>query len=318
MTAPPAALILLAALTLDVALLALPSFGHAVGSSRRSVRRLWVELARRLDRSQRSMATLARRGVLIVIAAGAIAAAAGWALHRALARQDAGWIAELVVVALLLGQRDLFLGLRAVRRALVGGGLAAGRTALARQFGGGAQPADGYAVVRLACAASAESFVVAVVAPAFWYALTGLAGLFACAALLSLAAIVAGAPGRDAAFGRPAALMRALVLWLPARLGAMLLVAASLVAPGARPSGALKTLARDRGKRADAGGWPIAALAGGLGLSLGGPPQGAWIGDGRARAEPVDLKRTAYLLAVACLLDAGTVAAVAVGLAAVP
>jgi adenosylcobinamide-phosphate synthase len=73
---------------------------------------------------------------------------------------------------------------------------------------------------------------------------------------------------------------------------------------------------RDRGKLPGAAGWPVAALAGGLGLSLGGPPHGAWIGDGRARAEPGDLKRATYLLAVGCLLDAGVVAALAVALAA--
>ncbi|HVO13683.1 MAG TPA: cobalamin biosynthesis protein [Alphaproteobacteria bacterium] len=316
MTAPPAALILLAALALDAALLAVPSVARAAAASRRPLRLLWAELARRLDRPQRSTATLSRRGVLLVLAVGAAAAAAGWMLHRALARGEGGWIVELVVLALLLGQRDLFLGLGAVRRALAGGGLAAGRAALVRQFGGGAVPADEYGVVRLACAAGATRFVAAVTAPAFWYALLGLGGLFACAALLSLAAIVAGAPERDAAFGRPAALMRALLLWLPARLGAILLAAATVVVPGARPGGALKTLARDRGKSPDAAGWPVAALAGGLGLSLGGPPQGAWIGDGRARAESADLKRATYLLAVGCLLDGGAVAVLAVGLAA--
>jgi adenosylcobinamide-phosphate synthase len=315
-TAPPAALLLLAALTLDAALLALPPLGHAIGSLRRPVRLLWAELARRLDRPQRSTATLARRGVLVVLVVGGAAAAAGWALHRALARSDGGWIVELAVVALLLGQRELFSGLGAVRRALAGSGLAAGRAALARRFGGGDAPADAHGVVRAACGAGAERFVTAVVAPAFWYALLGLGGLGACTTLLSLAAIVAGAPGRATPFAGPAAVARAALLWLPARLGALLLMMATAVVPGARPGAALKTTARDRAKHPGAAGWPVAALAGGLGLSLGGPPQAAWIGDGRARAEPADLKRATYLLAVACLLDAGAVAALAVGLAA--
>ena len=111
--------------------------------------------------------------------------------------------------------------------------------------------------------------------------------------------------------------MRALLLWLPARLAALLLVPATAVVPGASPSGALAVLKRDRRKFPDGlAGWPVAALAGGLGLALGGPPGGAaWIGDGRARAEAADLRRALYLLAVGCLLNAGVVAALGVAIA---
>lgn len=308
----PAVLLLLAALALDAALIALPAAAAAAGALRRPLRGLWAELARRLDRPQRSTATLSLRGLLLVLATAVLAGAAGWALHRAAARHDAGRLVELVAVVLLLGQRDLFAGLAAVLRALERGGLEAGRAALIARFGGGGTASDVHGVVRLACAAGAERFVAAVVAPAFWYAALGLAGLFASAALLSLAGIAAAAPGRAAPFGRPAALARALLLWLPARLGALLLVPATLVVPGARLGGALAVLRRDRRKVPDtAVGWPVAALAGGLGLSLGGPQGGgaAWIGDGRARAEAGDLKRALYLLAVGCLLNAGAVAA---------
>ena len=311
---------LLAGLALDAALSVVPGFAARAGALRRLPRLLWVELARRLDRPQRTTSALARRGLLLVLATALIAGAAGWALHRATAHYAAGWIVELAVLVLLLGQRDLFGGLAALSRALGRGGLEAGRAALVRQFGGDGAVSDVHGVVRRACAAGAERFVTAVAAPAFWYAALGLAGLILCAALLSLAGIAAAARDGAEPFGRPAALARALLLWLPARLGALLLVLATVVVPGASPARALVVLRRDRRKFPDAqAGWPVAALAGGLGLALGGPPGGAaWIGDGRARAEAADLRRALYLLAIACLLNAGAVAALGVALAELP
>lgn len=315
----PAALLLLAALALDAAIGALPTAAARIGALRRVPRRLWVEVARRLDRSERSIATLSRRGLLLVLATAAIAGAAGWALHVLARRYSAGWLAELVVLVLLLGQRDLFRGLVAVERALRRGGLEAGRAALVAHVGGAGAASDAHGVARLACAAGAERFVVVVVARAFWYAALGLAGLCACTALLSLAGIAAATRDGAPPFGQPAALARAALLWLPARLGAVLIVVATLVVPGASPMGALAVLRRDRMKFSDAqAGWPVAVLAGGLGLALGGPPGGAWIGDGRARAEPDDLRRTIYLLVVACLLNAGVVAALVVVIASLP
>ena len=121
----PAVLLLLAALALDAALIALPAAAAAAGALRRPLRGLWAELARRLDRPQRSTATLSLRGLLLVLATAVLAGAAGWALHRAAARHDAGRLVELVAVVLLLGQRDLFAGLAAVLRALERGGLEA-------------------------------------------------------------------------------------------------------------------------------------------------------------------------------------------------
>jgi adenosylcobinamide-phosphate synthase len=58
-------------------------------------------------------------------------------------------------------------------------------------------------------------------------------------------------------------------------------------------------------------GWAIAATAGALGLALAGPRRfGAivgstpWIGQGRARAEAVDIRRAVYLVSIAWLVFA--------------
>jgi adenosylcobinamide-phosphate synthase len=308
--------LLLAALALDAASIALPTARGALDRLRRPLRGLWAGLARRLDRPQRSTATLARRGLLLALVVGAAAAAAGWVLHRAAVRSEPATLIELAAVALLLGQRDLFAGLGAVRHALERTGFEAGRAMLAARFGGDAAATDLHGVVRLAAAAGAERFAAWVVAPAFWYAVLGLPGLCACAALLSLAGVAAARQAPPTSFSRPVALARSLVLWLPARVAALLLVPACIVVPGASPGRALAILWRDGAKHQ--AGWPVAALAGGLGLSLGGPRGGGepWIGDGRARADTGDLRRALYLLAVGCLVTAGAVAAFGIWLPA--
>ena len=66
-------------------------------------------------------------------------------------------------------------------------------------------------------------------------------------------------------------------------------------------------------------GWPEGAMAGALDLLLAGPREyqgevvrDAWIGDGKARATHVDIRRALYVFWVACLIDGLVVAALTV------
>lgn len=94
---------------------------------------------------------------------------------------------------------------------------------------------------------------------------------------------------------------------LPTPLCGLLLSIASVFAPAGNPLRAFNAmLAAIQGRAASPGPWMIGAMAGALGLALGGPRRrdGAvevdgWIGDGRARAEPVDIGRAIFILVVA-------------------
>jgi adenosylcobinamide-phosphate synthase len=107
---------------------------------------------------------------------------------------------------------------------------------------------------------------------------------------------------------------------VPARLAGLLIVLASFFVPTARPTRALAIMLRDASKhRSVNAGWPEGAMAGALDLLLAGPRQyddevvrDPWIGDGRARATHVDIRRALYVFAVACLINGLTVAAATV------
>lgn len=91
--------------------------------------RLIAWLERRLNRPQRSTRDRMWRGLGTVIVVVGLAAAVGVAIARLAAYLRWGWVIELVLVAILIAQRNLFDHVRRVASALREGGLAPGREA---------------------------------------------------------------------------------------------------------------------------------------------------------------------------------------------
>ena len=120
------------------------------------------------------------RGVLLVALTVALVVGVGWAVGAGLRALDGNWswAAEAVVVSTLLAFRGLYDHVARVARAL-GEGLAAGRRAVREIVGRDPDSLDEDGVGRAAVESLAENFSDGVVAPAFWYLLFGLPGLFA-------------------------------------------------------------------------------------------------------------------------------------------
>jgi adenosylcobinamide-phosphate synthase len=121
---------------------------------------------------------------------------------------------------------------------------------------------------------------------------------------------------RYRSFGWASARFDDLVNIAPARLAGALLAAAAVIIPKAQPKTALLTMLSDaRNHRSPNAGWPEAAMAGALELSLAGPRryfgqvvEEPWIGQGRARATPGDIRRALAVFVVACLIELGLIA----------
>ena len=266
-------------------------------------------------------------GVCCVLAMLIVSACAGVVLHGAAVLFAPWWIAALAMAVLassLFAQRSLHQHVAAVRDGLAAGGLPEGRKQVAQIVGRDPETLDEAGVARAAIESLAENFSDGVVAPAIWCAVLGLPGAVACKAVNTADSMIGHRNERYRHFGRFAARLDDLVNLPASRLSAGWLVLAAMTMPGASPGSALGAVRRDaRRHRSPNAGWPEAAMAGALGLRLGGPRQypelfvdDPWMGDGRATATAEDVGRALGLYRRACAIQIA--AAVALFLAIAP
>ena len=316
---PAAPFILLAALALD-ALIGDPRWlPHPV----RLMGWLTGLLDRALNRERLGEAARATLGAVAVLLVVGVSAAAGWAVAHHAAVLGWGWLAELALVTVMLAQRNMADHMVRVARAL-GTGADRARAELRHIVGRDVRALDEHGIARAAIESGAENYSDGVVAPAFWYLLLGLPGLFAYKAINTMDSMIGHRSPRHHAFGRWSARIDDAVNWVPARIAGGLVALAALVVPGGAPGRAWRTMLRDAPRHSSPNaGWPEAAMAGALGLALLGPRRygdlaaadEAWLGDGRTEATADDVRRTVWLFAAACALVAVLTAAIAAGMA---
>ncbi len=275
---------------------------------------------RKLNRERRSETDRAMRGALAAFFMLGLSLGLGWGVSWLSRNHAFGWIVEAVLLVLFLDQRAGYDKVRTVAGKLETEGEDQAALALKDLDGGGLVPKDGHGVARAAMEAAARGLNAGAVAPVFWYLLFGFPGFFALACMGILDRTIGHTTPRYRAFGFASARLNDVFLYIPARLSGLFIVLAAAVVPTANPAAGLRTMLRDAGKdRTLNGGWPVAAMAGSLGLALAGPRPMAgktldlpWIGSGEARATALDIRRALYLFAVACLINAMWVAAIAV------
>lgn len=249
-------------------------------------------------------------GIVAVLVLLACAVPPAWAVAR-----WGGPVVACVLMSTLLAQRSLWQHVRAVESALAAG-LPEARAAVAHIVGRDVAVLDEAGVVRAAIESLAESFSDGVVAPGLWAALAGLPGIAGFKAVSTADSVIGHRSERYEAFGWAAARLDD-VLNLPAARLSALLIALAAALHGADAGGALRAAWRDaRLHPSPNAGWPEAAMAGALGLRLGGPRSyagvaegGAWLGAGRTEATRLDLVRALRLYRTACVLGGACVAA---------
>jgi adenosylcobinamide-phosphate synthase len=211
--------------------------------------------------------------------------------------------ARIALASAGLAQRSLWQHVRAVEQARAIGDIALARAEVARIVGRDTAALDASGIATAAIESLAESFNDGVVAPALWLAVGGLLGLWAYKAVNTADSIIGHRTPRHASFGWAAARADDAMNLVPARIAGLLIV----VAAGGR---GIDVMRRDAHRHASPNaGWPEAAMAGALGLRLGGPVSydGApharpWFGDGDAPAGAADIARALRLYARATAL----------------
>jgi adenosylcobinamide-phosphate synthase len=164
-------------------------------------------------------------------------------------------------------------------------------------------PLDAAGVARAAIESLAENFSDAVVAPILWLAIAGLPGAALYKAINTADSMIGHRAPRYEAFGWAAARLDDLVNLPASRLSALLLIAAAGLSKNASANGAWRAVRRDAARhRSPNAGYPEAAMAGALGLSLAGPRvyggvpvDDATMGDGRRDADAADIVRALAL-----------------------
>jgi adenosylcobinamide-phosphate synthase len=281
----------------------------------------WIgEADGRLNRPQRSALDRRLRGVVTVLGLTAATAAFGVLVQWLSTTALAGWVVELVLVAVLLAQKSLYDHVRDVGRALETGGVEVARKAIRHLVGRDPERLDAGGIGRAAVESLAENFSDGVVAPVFWYVVFGLPGLLAYKMINTLDSMIGHRTERHGDFGWASARLDDAWNWLPARLSGLLIVTAAATLPRADWRQSWRILRRDaRRHRSPNAGWPEAATAGALGLALSGPRQyhgqatnEPWVGDGRAKVTPKDIRRALRLYVRACFLNGALVALVLV------
>jgi adenosylcobinamide-phosphate synthase len=223
----------------------------------------------------------------------------------------------------LLAQRSLDAHVRAVAEALEQNGVEASRHAVSMIVGRDTRNLDEAGVSRAAIESLAENFSDGVVAPLFWLLVAGLPGALIYKGINTADSMIGHKSDRYLAFGWASARADDLVNLPASRLSAIWLVLAAAILPGLSSSGAIKATWRDAGKhRSPNAGWPEAAMAGALGLSLGGPRaydetmvDEPWIGDGREQASARDIRTALRQYRTACAIQFASVTGLAASVA---
>ena len=258
-------------------------------------------------------------GIAVLLAASVFL---GFALHRLLASFGLlGAGVEVIIVAVFLAQKSLHDHVRAVAVGLRAGGIEGGRRAVSMIVGRDPATLDEPAVCRAGIESLAENFSDGVVAPAFFYALFGLPGLFAYKMLNTADSMIGHRNEKYIDFGRASARLDDLANWPAARLSILLIAAGAWMAKGrAAARAAIGAALRDAGlHRSPNSGWPEAAMAGALGIGLAGPRiyGGARVDEpmmnasGRTVATVADIELALRIFSAACAALAAVVLLIA-------
>ena len=249
---------------------------------------------------------------LVVVAAATLSACLFVVL---LPETPVGFAAEVAAASSLLASRCLYCHVLRVTQRLERGDLAGARQAVSHIVSREPTELDTAGVARANLESLAENASDGVIAPLFWGSLLGLPGLAAYKAINTLDSMLGYRTERLCAFGRFAARLDDAANLIPARLTGGLIALASF-----RPAAVRVVLCDARNHRSPNAGWPESAMAGALGVRLGGPRVYAgseaadpWLNAPAPDPGPGDARRGLHLYVRTMLLAALLLLALAVG-----
>jgi adenosylcobinamide-phosphate synthase len=238
-------------------------FGKAVGFAERQLNRKGLS-----ERDRRAY------GIMAILALLIASVLAGILLSRLFVFAGFfGVVAEIAVVAVLLAQKSLADHVGAVASALRKDGIVGGRKAVSDIVGRDPNTLDRAGICRAAIESLSENFSDGIIAPALFYVVFGLPGLFAYKMLNTADSMIGHMTPRYRQFGWAAAKLDDIANWPAARLSAVVIALGAWIRRGRSSArNSISVALRDHGlHRSPNSGWPESAMAGALDVSLAGP-----------------------------------------------
>ncbi|MEO1197912.1 MAG: adenosylcobinamide-phosphate synthase CbiB [Pseudomonadota bacterium] len=264
--------------------------------------KLIAVLDARLNHNEDSFVSRKRAGVVALCTVLAVALLATVPLTLVLRGLPGGLIVEGVLAASLIAWRSLSQHVASVADAL-DLSLTEGRDAVRHIVGRNPEALDEQGVAVAAVESLAENYSDGVVAPLIWLVIGGLPGIALYKAINTADSMIGYRSERHLAFGWASAQLDDLVNLPGSRLSAWLFIAAATFRPDTSPARARRAVQRDAANHVSPNaGWPEAALAGALRMTLGGTRSYgdrkvdlATMGEGPPPAGAGDIRRALHL-----------------------
>lgn len=273
---------------------------------------LWVilqqaslEVSRRLNRETRSEQDRLVRGFIVVILLAFFAVLFGYVMET-LSGLRFGWLANLLLLSMTVAGMTPVSVLRRVRQYLADNKTQRATETVQAYLTEDITGADTHAVIRKAVEYAAVNMNVLLVGPVLFFVAFGPAGLVLYITVMAMHTAFGRTDRKTFYFGGTVRSLEFLVNWIPARITAVLFALCAGAVSGGRPAQALKIAATQSGKCESRNrGWVLGAVAGALGITLGGPrhwkngtkSKEDWIGapDTTAKLDETVLKRAGLL-----------------------
>lgn len=268
-----------------------------------TARRSFSFFMQRMNRTHRSESTRRSRGTMMAIMVLLIACIIG-AFVSLLSIQTRGWmLAEVVLLAVMLGVRQSLDRVAEVRKLLAARNSEAAKRLLQPEVKQDLTGVDDYAVARAAIEYLAHRLVSGLVSPAFWYLLGGLTLALPAVAMHRLAFMAARPIPKYQAFAAFVQAVERVFRAVPTGLAVLLVIVVLPVVPGTKNKAAKTALREDNPPGLLITDYKLlSVIARSFGVALQGPctvessPVAyPWIGEGPARLTPPDILRMQYL-----------------------
>lgn len=213
-----------------------------------------------------------------------------------------GWAVEIFLASTLIAQKELGMAVKSVADGLREN-LTQGRHAVSHIVGRDPEQLDEDGVARAAVESLAENTSDGIIAPIFYLLLFGLPGVALYKAINTADSMVGHKNERFADFGFASAKLDDLANFVPARLSALIFAITARFTSDMDHNAAWRSARRDaKNHRSPNAGWPEAAMAGAIGVKLGGARdydgetvELATMGEGKDVIEPEDIDRALKL-----------------------